>query len=58
MMTKKESQYKVYFDVIPTTIEFSPGGDFLVVGTSDARLIFLDPDDLSKDPYPSPPLQI
>lgn len=54
----KESQYKVYFDMTPTVIEFSTGGDFLVVGTLDGKLIFLDPYDLSKSPFPSPILQI
>ena len=45
---KTESQYKLYLEVIPTVLEFSNDGEFLVVGTSDAHLMFLDPNNLSK----------
>jgi len=53
---KKECNYKIYLDVIPTVVEFSNNGEFLLVGTSDARILFYDSNDLSK--VASPPLQI
>ena len=45
---KTEANYKAYLDVIPTVLEFSNNGEFLVVGTSDARILFFDSTDLSK----------
>jgi WD40 repeat protein len=35
--------YKRYLDAVPTAVEFSPNGKFLVVGTSDDKIYILDP---------------
>jgi hypothetical protein len=40
--------YKRYMDAIPTAIEFSPCGKYLIVGTNDDKIYVINPENLNE----------
>jgi hypothetical protein len=44
--------YKRYMDAIPTAIEYSPCGRYLIVGTNDDKIYVINPENLNENISP------